>query len=107
MSVKTFACTFSASAIRAFHAASLRLTRPMSMAGFFALESSCAALAIAASSGCTGSGGRPSDAGASGFGATKGFVGSAAASNVLSLIRRFFSRIVSRSSLASFITSPT
>src|SRR5260221_223532 len=54
MSVKTFACTFSASATRAFHAASLRLTRPISIAGFFAPESSCAALAMLASSGRTG-----------------------------------------------------
>ncbi len=66
MSVKTFACTFSASATRAFHAASLRLTRPISIAGFFAAESSCAALAMLASSGRTGAAGWKRDTSGSG-----------------------------------------
>ena len=56
MSVKTFACTFSASAMRCFHDVSLRLTRPISIAGFFALDSNWAAFATAASSGRTGAG---------------------------------------------------
>ena len=43
MSVNTRACSFSASATRAFQPASLRPTRPARMTGFFAAESSWAA----------------------------------------------------------------
>src|SRR5690242_21650978 len=43
MSVSTRACSFSASAMRAFHAASLLELRPARITGFFALERSVAA----------------------------------------------------------------
>ena len=57
MSVNTFACSFSANATRAFHASRSRPTRPISIAGFLAFESSCAASFNVSSFGNTGGGG--------------------------------------------------